>query len=108
MTEQEGMICPYKQTIAHFGPIAQLRKLREECLELVEAIDIAEEMGRLGLVTLNRNCMVNVYDEAGDVLNVLRSLMTKTPAIEQMAATKIFRTQVRIRTGYYEINGSEK
>lgn len=99
------MNCPYRQTLDRFGVRAQLLKLREECLELAEAIDFME----LVLGTKGRQvgpALTQVCDEAGDVLNVLRSIMTATPAIEQCAATKMLRTQIRMKTGYYE-DGSD-
>jgi NTP pyrophosphatase (non-canonical NTP hydrolase) len=92
------LICPYQQTIERFGPRAQMLKLREECLELAEAITKMDEEG-VGNLHCN---LAHVFDESGDVLNVLRSLMTMTPSIEECAATKMLRTQIRIKTGYYD------
>lgn len=93
------MTCPYRQTLDHFGPRAQLLKLREECLELAEAI---HNFDRDMISDPSRADLAHVYDESGDVLNVLRSIMTATPVIEQCAATKMLRTQIRIQTGYYD------
>lgn len=83
----------YEKVINHFGAIAQLEKLKEECLELVEAIDRQRE---------GKDTLRSVLDEAADVLNVIRSLMTKTDAIETCAETKLLRTEIRMRTGYYD------
>lgn len=83
----------------HFGRKEELRKLREECLELAEAVDdylregdtpetyahLIEEMADVGIVTDNLSCLL-VCREA---LRVKRK-------------EKIARTIERIRTGYYE------
>lgn len=98
------MICPYQQTLAHFGPRTQLLKLREECLELAEAITHMELSAEAGTDCIE--ALAHVYDESGDVLNVLRSLMSETEAIETCARTKMLRTQIRMRAGYYDQEGA--
>jgi hypothetical protein len=99
------MICPYKQTLEHFGVVAQFQKLREECLELAESVSGLESALVDGEWPSVEAAIIHVYDESGDVLNVLRSIMTRAPKIEQMAATKMLRTQIRIKTGYYDGGG---
>lgn len=99
------MTCPYRQTLEHFGLRAQLLKLREECLELAEAITDIENAEYRGIFFIDPEKNAHMLDEAGDVLNVLRSLMTACPQIEQMAATKMLRTQIRMKTGHYDGGG---
>lgn len=94
-------VCPYRQTFETFGMRGQINKLREECLELVEAIDTLGIMARAGRDT--NKVLAHVLDEAGDVLNVIRSIQTQTDAIETSARTKMLRTQVRIKNGYYDL-----
>ena len=95
------MECVYEQTLAHFGGGRQLQKLFEEAEELVEAL--AEYFEAVKTQNPERfNLFIAVNLEIADVLNVIRSLQTRNPAIEVAARSKMFRTQIRMKTGYYE------
>lgn len=99
------MICPYKQVSDRFGVPGQWRKLREECLEFAEAYDGYEERQMLRATVADQ---AHVIEEASDVLNVLRSLMADpviAELLERCAATKMLRTQIRMRSGYYDGGG---
>lgn len=85
----------------HFGEDEQWSKLREECSELVEAID----------EYLLYHCPSNlrhVYEEVADVLSlmcqkkVIHAEKGLSIGIRGLMADKIERTEERIKSGYYK------
>jgi hypothetical protein len=86
------MTDPYKQTVLRFGIDGQRDKLIEELLELFE-------------VLLEDKPMMDpaVIGEVADVYNVIQSInVWSQGAVQVMADTKMLRTQIRIKTGYYD------
>lgn len=79
----------------HFGWEEQLKKLREELLELVDEID----KGMDG----NSKSFLREY---ADVLNVGDGIVAangKEERLEVFRREKLQRTNMRIRSGYYDI-----
>lgn len=97
------MINLHKQTLETFGESGQIAKLEEEALELVEAI--REYRAAVYHQTPERFAAFrHVLEEAADTSNVIKSLIHANPEIETIALSKMFRTQIRIHTGYYKKN----
>jgi hypothetical protein len=86
------MINPHEQTIRKFGIAGQRAKLIEELVEL-----LAE------LISYKHMSDPDVINEMADVQNILASIdIWAQGGITTAADTKMLRTQIRMRTGYYD------
>jgi len=95
----------YEQILDRFGTYNQFEKLKEECLEFVEAWDEYKSNLELHKRNQEKHAKPSILDalwESSDILNVLRSIRSKNEVIDTMAATKLLRTQIRISNGYYD------
>ena len=102
------MLKPYLDIIEHFGYRAQMKKLNEECFELLEAVDNYEDMLLFkdagdGDKNLARDFIV---EETGDMLILLTQFVAKynitQDEINKHMDYKLERTLNRIHDGYYD------
>ena len=104
----------YLRIINFFGVRNQMKKLNEECYELIEAIDDYEDYMSFGdgcsndKISANTQTMFRnaIVEEMGDLLNVctqfiLRYGITKDE-LDLAMNFKLERTEDRIEDGYYE------
>ena len=90
-----------KQIIETFGITNQLKKLNEECYELIEAIRDYEDTG-----TIKLGYREDFIEELADVLNLLNQFkvyynVNDNELIEAIEY-KVDRTIERIESGYYK------
>lgn len=91
----------------NFGYRNQMKKLHEECFELLEAIDTYEDVkGDCSDPEIQDMFRAHVVEEMGDVLNVLYGFVYKYKIREEdlnkNMRIKVDRTLDRIKTKYYE------
>lgn len=97
----------YLEIFNHFGVRTQMKKLNEECYELLEAIDLYEDVkGDYSQPEALFMFRQHVIEEMGDLLNVLKGFAFKYKILENEIAysmsKKVDRTLERIKSGYYE------
>jgi len=91
------MTCPHEQTLNHFGIDGQIEKLEEELEELLVEIRRGKSLYPSGI------------KEMADVMNVIRSIDIATNgAVTQAANTKMLRTQIRMKSGFYDTEQIQK
>lgn len=102
---------PYLDIINHFGCRNQLKKLHEECFELIEAVDNYEDL--MSFVPSASEHDINmlrdfVIEEMGDVLILLTQFIAryhiKQHELDDVMDYKMDRTADRIKNGFYEKN----
>lgn len=101
----------YKNVLEHFGIRNQMKKLNEECFELLEAISNYEDdvvyEGKKDNEYLNifRD---HIIEEMADILTILTQFIVKyniiAPEIDGVMEEKLTRTEERIKSGYYDKN----
>ena len=103
----------YLDIINHFGLKSQKRKLDEECYEFLEAVTEYEE-----LVCENESYDYpytveeldifrdHIVEEMGDILILLTQFIARynisKEELDEWMDYKLFRTEHRIKTGYYD------
>lgn len=104
----------YLSVMDYFGYRNQMRKLSEECYELIEAIDNLEDYYVFGepehkdeisasAETIFRDAVV---EEMGDILNICTQFILRygisQDELDLVMDFKLARTEERIENGYYE------
>lgn len=104
----------YLSIMDYFGYRKQMRKLSEECYELIEAIDNYEDYVAFGqpehkdeisasTETIFRDAII---EEMGDLLNVCTQFILRygitQDELDLVMDFKLERTEERIEEGYYE------
>lgn len=104
----------YLRIINFFGVRNQMKKLNEECYELIEAIDDYEDYMSFGdgcnkdkinssMETMFRN---DIIEEMADLLTLCTQFVykydIKQEEIDSVMDFKLMRTEDRIEDGYYE------
>lgn len=99
----------------HFGYKKQLKKLNEECYELIEAVNDYEEQKRVYDVNNpDLYCDIeakHIAEEIVDVTILIKEIMYTYGITENdlmyIEKEKIYRTLERIENGYYEKEGNK-
>lgn len=96
----------YNDIIEYFGVRNQMKKLNEECYELIEAIDNYEDLNLLHDMEDKDVFRNHVVEEMGDVLIILTQFIAKYGIekyeLDTVMDYKLDRTDERIASGYYE------
>ena len=96
----------YNNLIEYFGVRNQMKKLSEECYELIEAIDNYEDLNLLHDIEDKDVFRNHVVEEMGDVLILLTQFIAKYNIekyeLDAVMDYKLDRTDERIASGYYE------
>lgn len=109
--EKDKLLAKNLETIInHFGVDNQLKKLNEECYELIEAINIFERVAfncedDFGDKEALRYRKANIAEEIADCMVLLNQFIKKynisTLDIQKLFEEKVCRTIKRIEDGYY-------
>lgn len=98
----------YRNILEHFGIRNQMKKLNEECFELLEAIDNYEDSKLYGEES-DKHLDVfrdHIVEEMADMLTLLTQFIVKynviAPEIDNIMDLKLERTEKRISEGYYD------
>lgn len=104
----------YLSVMDYFGYRNQMRKLSEECYELIEAIDNLEdyyvfgEPGHKDEISASTETIFRdaIVEEMGDLLNVCTQFILRygitQDELDLVMDFKLERTEERIEEGYYE------